>query len=290
MGSIGLPVSAAQAKELRLVARPAKYGHGADTVLDRRVRDTWEVPKSRVTIDKRRWNQTLAPMLDTIRADLGLPDTTRLRAELHSMLVYEPGQFFAGHQDSEKSDDMIASLVVMLPSNSTGGDLVVEHRGHSDRYQGSASSLVFVAFYSDTRHEVLPVERGYRVVLTYNLMLTGDTTGIGSDPDLAVAAAALLEQHFRQAPEPRWRGDRLAAEPPDRLVFLLDHHYTERGLTWAHLKGIDAARATVIAEAAALAGCDLGLAHAQIQETWECYDDTPRWGRRAPVLRRRTRP
>ncbi|MFN3214859.1 MAG: hypothetical protein ACE367_00005, partial [Acidimicrobiales bacterium] len=68
--------------------------------------------------------------------------------------------------------------------------------------------------------------------------------------------------------------------PPDRLVFLLDHRYTERGLTRDHLKGVDAARATVLAEAAAIAGCDLGLAHAQIQETWECYDDTPRWGRR----------
>lgn len=280
VGSLRLPVSAVQGKELRLVARPAKYGHGADTVLDRRIRDTWEVPKSRVRIDKRRWNQTLAPMLDVIRGDLGLPDTTRLRAELHSMLVYEPDQFFAGHQDSEKSDDMIGSLIVMLPSTSTGGDLLVEHRGRSERYQGSASSLVFVAFYSDTRHEVLPVERGYRVALTYNLMLTGDTATVRSDPDLAAAASALLEQHFSQSPEPRWRGDRLAGEPPDRLVFLLDHHYTERGLAWAHLKGIDAARAAVIAEAAELAGCDLGLAHAQIQETWECYDDTPGLGRR----------
>lgn len=175
-GALRLPVTAAQAKQLRLVARPAKYGQGEDTVFDRRVRDTWEIPLSRVKIDKRRWNQTLTPMLDTIRRDLGLPATARLRAELHSMLLYEPGQFFAAHQDSEKSDDMIGSLVVMLPSNSTGGDLVVEHRGQSVRYRGSTSSLVFVAFYSDTRHEVLPVERGYRVVLTYNLMLTGHTT------------------------------------------------------------------------------------------------------------------
>ena len=46
VGQLKLPVPASQAKELRLVARPAKYGHGEHTILDRRIRDTWEVPRS----------------------------------------------------------------------------------------------------------------------------------------------------------------------------------------------------------------------------------------------------
>lgn len=58
------------------------------------MRDTWEVPLSRVKIDKRIWNQTLLPVLDGLCADLGLPAGTRLRAELQSMLVYTAGQFF----------------------------------------------------------------------------------------------------------------------------------------------------------------------------------------------------
>jgi len=197
VGELGLPVTAAQAKELRLVARPAKYGHGDQTILDRRVRDTWEVPRSRVRIDKRRWNRTLHAMLDTIRDDLGLPSESSLVAQLHSMLLYEPGQFFAAHQDSEKDDQMIASLVVMLPSRSTGGDLVVSHRGESVQYKESASSLTFVAFYADTRHEVLPIETGHRVVLTYNLLLTGDTTPGLVDTSVAPAAAGLLDGHFK---------------------------------------------------------------------------------------------
>lgn len=279
VGPLRLPVTAAQAKELRLIARPAKYGHGEQTAFDRRVRDTWEVPPSRVKIDKRRWNRTLGPMLDTIREDLGLPSASSLTAELHSMLVYEPQQFFAAHQDSEKDDRMIGSLVVLLPSNSSGGELVVEHRGESVRYRGSASSLTFVAFYSDTRHEVLPVERGYRVVLTYNLMVAGDTTPVNHDaPALAATAAELLEHYFTHTPEPRWRGDRQALEPPDRLVFLLDHQYTERGLRWSHLKGDDATRADMLRRAALRARCEVALAHAEIQETWECYDSAPpRW-------------
>ena len=261
---------------------PRKYGQGDQTILDRRVRDTWEVPRSReVRIDKRRWSQTLRPMLDTIRGDLGLPSESSLDAELHSMLLYEPGQFFAVHQDSEKDDQMIATLVVLLPSRSTGGDLVVAHRGESVQYNGSASSLAFVAFYADTRHEVLPIQTGHRVALTYNLVLTGDTTAGVGDAWVAPTAAELLDRHFAQIPEPRWSHDRQALEPPDRLVVLLDHQYTERGLRWSHLKGDDTAWVEVLRQAADLAGCDLALAQAEIQETRECYDDDPpRWGRR----------
>lgn len=281
VGELAMPVTAAQAKQLRLVARPAKYGQGEQTILDRRVRDTWEVARSRVRIDKRRWNRTLRPMLDTIRDDLGLPQTSSLSAQLHSMLLYERGQYFAAHQDSEKDDQMVATLVVLLPSRSTGGDLIVSHRGESVRYHGSASSLTFVAFYADTRHEVLPIETGHRVALTYNLVLRGDTTApLTDDPSAIAAAAELLGRHFEHSPVPRWQNDRQALEPPDRLVVLLDHQYTERGLRWSHLKGHDATRGEILRGAAAVVGCEVALAQAEIQETRNCYEDEPpRWGR-----------
>lgn len=282
VGELDLPVTAAQAKQLRLVARPAKYGRGEQTIFDRGVRDTWEVARSRVRIDKGRWNRTLRPMLDTIRNDLGLPKASSLGAQLHSMLLYERGQFFAAHQDSEKDDQMIATLVVMLPSRSTGGDLVVSHRGESIRYHGSASSLTFVAFYADTRHEVLPIETGHRVVLTYNLVLNGDATApLTDDPSAVAAAAEILQRHFDHSPIPRWRGDRQALEPPDRLVVLLDHQYTERGLRWSHLKGQDSTRVEILRGAAEIVGCEVALAQAEIRETRDCYEDEPpHWGRR----------
>jgi hypothetical protein len=279
VGPLTLPVPASQARQLRLIARPAMYGQGERTILDRRVRDTWEVPRSRVRIDQRHWNQTLRPILATVRDDLALPATVTLTAELHSMLVYEPGQYFAAHQDSEKHNDMIATLVVMLPSRSTGGDLVVTHRNRTVRYAGSATALTFVAFYADTRHEVLPVETGYRVVLTYNLTATGaDGDGGGADGPVG-AVSELLRRHFSHRATPRWLNDRQALDPPDRLVMLLDHQYTERGLRWSHLKGDDATRATVLRAAAEDAGCEVILAHAEVHETRECDDDGPRWRR-----------
>jgi len=121
VGALTIPVSAAQARKLCAIARPARYGMGEQTLTDPRVRNTWEVPKSRVRIDKQWRDRTLAPMLAALRDDLGLPKDCRLKAELHAVLVYAPGQFFVPHQDSEKSDAMVGTLSLILPGSSRGG-------------------------------------------------------------------------------------------------------------------------------------------------------------------------
>jgi len=73
---------------------------------------------------------------------------------------------------------------------------------------------------------VRPVTSGYRVVLTYNLLLVGDTVGSAAgrtDPGLATELARCLDEHFDDSDE------------PTRLVYLLDHEYTQRALGWAWL-------------------------------------------------------
>jgi hypothetical protein len=273
VGPIKLPVSQAQARQLCVLGRPARYGRGEQTLLDRDVRDTWEIPKSRVKIDKRRWNETLQPVLERLGRKLGLTSGRALRAELHSMLVYGPGQFFLEHQDSEKDDGMVASLVVGLPATFKGGALEVRHGGQTATYQGSKKALSFVAFYSDCRHQVRPVASGYRVVLTYNLLLREAAAGSTVDPDaeLVENLAGCLEEHFA------------CSGGPDRLVYLLDHEYTPRGLSFSRLKGVDAQRVPALRAAAERAGCELALALTNVKETWSAYEEDARepWGRRS---------
>jgi hypothetical protein len=139
------------------------------------VRDTWEITPDHVTLGGHAWEATLAAVLDGVRDELGLPPTTKLQAELHAMLVYGKGQFFLPHQDSEKDDAMVGTLVVSLPSAHTGGELAVEHCGESVTYRASKEHLSFVAFYADCRHEVKPVKSGHRVTLTLNLLADGGT-------------------------------------------------------------------------------------------------------------------
>ncbi len=288
LGRLRFPISRAQARRLCEVGRPARYGRGEKTLLDTLVRDTCEIPIRAVKIDERRWNRTLHPMLRALGTDLGLPSGSRLEATLHGLLVYGPGQFFLRHQDSERSDDMVGTLVVTLPSPFRGGAFVIEHKGEKVTCRGSRQPLSFVAFYADCQHEVRPVLAGFRVVLTYDLMLACEPAArdaaLQTPPATIRGLAARLREHFERPLPPREQGalPRLA---PNRLVYLLDHQYTERGLGWHRLKGDDAPRVAALRGAAERAGCDVALALAEVHETWSCEEegwDAPRsWRRRS---------
>ena len=289
-GPVTLPVRAPLAKKLVAVARPAMFGRAEETLTDTSVRDTWELTPDQITLGGPGWTALMEGALEHFRDELGLPRTSRLRAELHSMLVYGKGQFFLPHQDSEKDDAMVGTLVVSLPSAHTGGELVIDHAGQINAYRASKEELTFVAFYADCRHQVTPVRSGYRVTLTFNLLSAAEAQAPEADP--AIELVHCLTEHFttpvtrvvialrgglwsssatipgestpdsdiahrrkftthgwiveklrkdRYKPGPKMRGSPHYGSrdlgPPNRLVFLLDHEYTQRGLSWRRLKG-----------------------------------------------------
>ncbi|HYK04796.1 MAG TPA: 2OG-Fe(II) oxygenase [Thermoanaerobaculia bacterium] len=276
VGALDLPLAARTISRLRDVAKPSRYGLRDRTVYDTTVRDSREIARSRIRIDQRRWNATLLPLLDEIRAGLGLAEGVVLKAELHNMLLYERGQFFKSHQDSEKTDGMIGTLVVTLPSPFRGGEMTVEQHGEVMAFRGSRTDVQLVAFYADCRHEVQRVTSGARVVLTYNLL----TKGVAAAPPPQVEAPVLdalidaLQRHFETPLGGRFGGE---TAPPDRLVYLLDHQYTAHGLRWDLLKGSDAARASALRTAAERLDCEVFLAQADVHETWQCESDPAEW-------------
>ena len=271
LGEVPLPIDPLVARTLCESAELALHGYRDETRLDTRVRNTWEIPARRIRMDPATWQPMLDEALQRIHKDLGLPDSSQLQADLHNLLVYEPGQFFARHQDSEKSDGMLATLVVTLPSRFTGGRFVIEHQGESLRVGGSASQLGFTAFFADCAHEAQAVKSGYRVVLTYNLRLTAGEQGASvSAPDAAAKPLVReLRRYFNTVVPPRWDWESPAV-PPDRLVYLLDHQYTQRGLGWARLKNVDAARVAALRDAAEALDCECILALADVHEVWSC--------------------
>src|SRR5579859_6731318 len=265
-GHVRFPVTPAKARKLLGLGQPAQFGRGEQTLTDPDIRDTWEIPKQLV---RAQWNDAaLKDLLATVKEELGLPNAAELTADLHSLLVYETNQHFLAHQDSEKDDSMVGTLVVTLPSSYAGGELMVGHNEEWKAYRGSKTALSLVAFYADCRHEVLKVQSGYRITLTYNLLLHGDTSRPAGDDGTVAELADLLREHF-STPVPRYYGG--PADPPNRLAYLLDHEYTPRGLTWLRLKGADARRVSLLRTAAGQAGCEAILALADIKTTHSAY-------------------
>ena len=69
---------------------------------------------------------------------------------------------------------MFATLVIVLPSEHEGGDLIVRHVGREvtyDQHPRDPSDIAYAAFYADCVHEVRPVASGYRATLVYSLRL-----------------------------------------------------------------------------------------------------------------------
>jgi predicted 2-oxoglutarate/Fe(II)-dependent dioxygenase YbiX len=278
IGRVRFPLTPAKVRKLIEFGEPARFGRGAQTLTDPDVRDTWEIPKDLVSAV---WNDaSLTDILTKVKDELGLPHRAELTADLHSFLVYEPDQFFLAHQDSEKDDSMGATLVVTLPSTYAGGELIVGRDEDLKAYRGSRSALSLVAFYADCRHEVRPVKSGYRIALTYNLLLRGDTSRPEGDAGTIAELTGLLREHF-STPAPRYlRGQ--ATDVPNRLVYLLDHEYTPRALSWGRLKGADADRVSLLRAAANDAGCETILALADIRtqhgaSAYDPYEYPRRW-------------
>ena len=276
IGPIALPLLPAQAAQLIAVAERAPYGRGADTLVDTAVRRTWQIGADRVRIQGRHWPAMLDGIVE--RAANGLGAGAGVEAELYKLLVYDEGSFFLNHRDTEKAPGMFGTLIVALPSLHAGGELVIRHREREvrlDLRRSDLSELAWAAFYADCVHEVLPITSGCRLVLVYNLRRKG--RGRLPRPPSYDKETAALERLLRA-----WCNE--TAKPdedrPLKLVYPLAHAYTPAELSFAALKGADAAAATVLTAAAGDAACDLHVALLRIEESgaaeYSGYSG-PRW-------------
>ncbi len=276
IGEIRLPIAKSRAKKLASWSVPAPFGKGSETLYDASVRDVGEVHSRRLELDHAAWHRTLAPALEMIREALELPAGT-LTASIDKLLVYGPGQFFKPHRDTERSDDMIGTLVVVLPSAHKGGTLRVSHRGQSASIRCDtmdADSLALLAFYADCEHEVEPVTEGYRVVLSHHLHFRPATReasgGSGASGRAAGEGDALVDQALvdffaGNDDRPSWRRSN------DKVVYLLDHAYSQRSLDWGRLKGKDSQRAKALVAAAERLGCEVYLAIVSLTSIYSAW-------------------
>ncbi|KAG6824174.1 hypothetical protein H0H93_002480, partial [Arthromyces matolae] len=96
---------------------------GSQTLVDSKVRDTWEIEPSKVKFENPAWTRFIQDyVLPTVWQALGVaPANVAPKCELYKLLLYEPGSH------TEKSDGMFATAIIVLPSLYTGGEVHVSH-------------------------------------------------------------------------------------------------------------------------------------------------------------------
>ena len=276
IGAVALPLGKRDAAALKKQARQAPYGKGVKTVVDTYVRRVWEIDAEQVALTNPQWSTVLDQLMRTVQTELGL-EKQKLDAHLYKLLLYEKGSFFLPHRDGEKLDRMVATLVIALPTFHEGGQLIVRHDGREETIDFGPESQFqtqFAAFYADCEHEIRPVTSGFRIALVYNLVLAKAGRAIKaptSSPYIA-AVTGVLE---------KWKAEREQADRSDatktgdgqsKLAVLLEHEYSQEGLTYDALKGVDRVRAEVLFAAARETACDASLA---LVTQWESGSAEP---------------
>lgn len=235
------------------------------TVVDTSVRKTWELDHTQFALANPAWQAYVASLLDDAAQSLAMSE---VRAEPYKLLLYEEGSFFKRHKDSEKVPGMIGTMVICLPSKHDGGSVHLSHAGKSYVFETDKTSdfgLTSLSWFSDVTHEIKPLKSGYRLVLTYNIIHTGHKH---------ISADLVGEQSERlRSVLVKWQSKLPFRE---KLVYMLDHKYTQSSLKLSNLKGRDRAVCQSLYEVGLSCGFTIFLAkmtRTQGDDSNEYYDD-----------------
>ncbi|THH13506.1 hypothetical protein EUX98_g9716, partial [Antrodiella citrinella] len=136
IGNVGLPLSERDAKIIKIHPTQAPFGMGERTVVDKSVRDTWELDAELVAFGNLDWEEFMAGVVKEVCTTLGVTvSASKPHYELYKLLLHETGSHFLPHVDTEKAEC----------------DVMV---------------------YTDVTHEIKPITSGYRLALAYNLLHT----------------------------------------------------------------------------------------------------------------------
>jgi predicted 2-oxoglutarate/Fe(II)-dependent dioxygenase YbiX len=275
VGQISFPLQIAQTDQLISIAECAPYGKGEETLVDTKVRRTWQINKEQIRLGGKHWEHDLRSIVEQVKAGLGV--SGKVEAELYKLLVYDKGSFFVQHRDTEKAAGMFATLVIVLPSNYKGGELIIHHGDQVvtlDMRRDEPSELAFAAFYADCVHEVQPITQGCRLTLIYNL-LRKDEKALPRPPNYQreQQQITMLLRHWANAlvsgakVKASDEKDYSSSLLPEKLIYLLEHAYTPEGLGFDALKNTDSAIADALVEGAQQADCDIYLALVTFEES-----------------------
>ena len=140
---------------------------------------------------------------------------------------------------------MIATMVLSLPSEHTGGEVVLSLNNQKRKLHTQDTGefgMKWLAWYTDVNHAVKPVLSGYRLVLTYNLIRRGSNVSTSIPPSVQFNPVRKLELAIA-----KWQTE---TDREGHLLYMLEHQYSEANFGLDSLKGKDQQRVRNLSDAA----------------------------------------
>ncbi|KAJ6539247.1 hypothetical protein B0H19DRAFT_349904 [Mycena capillaripes] len=259
LGHIGLPLSSREAKHVIAYCVQAPFGQGERTLVDKNVRDTWEMDASQVHFDNPAWKAFMNQVSQEVCLKLGLGagQAATVRCEPYKLLLYEEGSHFLPHQDTEKAKGMFATIVVVLPSPFQGGAAHLSHGDLTtiiDSSSHSLSNVSVLAWYTDVLHEIKPITSGHRLAIAFNLIQTANSRPKLPQTNDFLSQLRHVLLSWKQQPH---------STVPTKIIYLLQHKYSKASLRGNCLKGADAYKVALLQSLATQLNFDIGLANVE---------------------------
>ncbi|KAG2055002.1 hypothetical protein BDR06DRAFT_353091 [Suillus hirtellus] len=192
-------------------ATPSPFGRGAETVLDPTYRNGTELKADELAFslqgDKEsQYELFVGKVEDELQTSMFVGRNVFIK--LYKLAIYGEGGHFDWHRDSTHSDAHHGTVLVALNTEWEGGELMLKHQGvetivnmHPTKHlRKSVEELrpVVIAFYTDTEHKVMPVTKGTRLVLQYDVELVEQSSRYRIKPPsyTPMQQAFLRHQHI----------------------------------------------------------------------------------------------
>ena len=127
---------------------------------DRNNRNCWQLESSKIKLENLVWHVKVEELVSKTLMELGFHDLENAYHQLDRMLLFERGGHLAPsrNHETDKINGLFAKLVILLPSDYSGGQLIVSHARKQNKYdfvaEESNYNFNYAAFYSDCKYEV----------------------------------------------------------------------------------------------------------------------------------------
>ncbi|KAG2741092.1 hypothetical protein P692DRAFT_20840250 [Suillus brevipes Sb2] len=261
---------------LKKHATTSPFGRGEETVIDPTYRNGTELKADELAFGLKenwelrcRYGWFLSDIREQLQATMFVGKNVFFK--FYKLAIYGEGGHFDWHRDSTHSDAHHGTVLVSLNTEWDGGDLMLRHQGveiavdmHPKAYSNEYDEMlgdeftdvlqpVVVAFYTDTEHKVMPVTKGTRLVLQYDVEVeqSSDSESIPPRYNSLDVAVKRHEYITSQITFPNLDPKMLQAvvdeirvlqeEGSSFVAFPLTHLYRKASIKEEYLKGTDSA-------------------------------------------------